>query len=121
MKQGSFPQALVEKVMVFCQNHSLVGFTEVECKERLQNPRLLYLYRYADNRGVFEIHEKGSTVVIRNYDSISKCWKKAITITNDLPQKYYGIVFCMEKLFIIGGCTENGKFLKDVRFHTHSN
>lgn len=103
--------------MSFCHTHSIVGFTDDECKERLQNARPVYLSRYADNRRVFEIHEKGPKVIIRNYDNFQKRWNEAITITNDLPQKYYGIVFCMEKLFIIGGCTDNGKFLKDVRSH----
>lgn len=105
--------------MVFCQKYNIVGYTDNECKERLQKPRPVYQSRYAHNRRVFEIHEKGTMLVIRAYDFAWNRWRTAITIritvTDEMPQKYFGSVFCGTKLYIIGGCTETGKFLKDVR------
>lgn len=103
---------------MFCQKYNIVGFTDNECKERMQDPRPVFQSRYAYNRSVYEIHEMGPTLIIRKYDGTWNRWRKTITITNELPQKYYGVVFSMTKLFIIGGCTETGKFLKDVRLFT---
>lgn len=113
------PQVLIDKVMVFCQKYNIVGFTDNECKERLHHPKALYQSRFAHARGVFNIHENGSGLIIRKFDYNLNGWRKVITITNDLPIKYYGTVFSRGKLFIMGGrITENGHYLKDVRSHS---
>lgn len=112
------PQVLIDKVMVFCQKYNIVGFTDDECQERVHHPKPLYQSRYAHARGVFNIHENGTALIIRKFEYVRNSWEKVITITNELPQKYYGKVFASGKLFIMGGCTENGQYLKDVRFHS---
>lgn len=106
---------MVDKVMVFCQKYNIVGFTDNEYTKRILYPGPLYQSRYAYTRSVYVIHERGSSVVVRVFDGFYKCWRRVMTVTNELPQKYYGIAFAANKLFIIGGRTETGTFLKDVR------
>lgn len=103
-------QVLHEKVHVFCEQYNQQKFTTKEFYMRLMNPHLqpFNRYRFVPNRYIFDIHY---SIInhwsIRCYNDTTMSWKHIATINTDELHMFAGILFCSDKIYVMGGITFN--------------